>query len=493
MRENGVMFQYFEWYMDTQNDLWNRLKKDAKHLKEIGVTSIWIPPCFKATSGYDTGYGVYDLYDLGEFDQKGGVKTKYGSKDELLECIEELHNNGIQVYADVVLNHKANGDEKEKISVIKVDENNRLHNLSEPYDIEAWTKFTFPGRKDKYSNFKWNFNLFTATDYDALHNESGVFLIVGENKKFSENVDSEKGNFDYLMFNDVDVNHPIVKEELKSWSEWFIKMTKVDGFRFDALKHIDALFIKEFTENIKSKYKDFYCVGEYWNRDLFSLESYMNIENYTMDLFDVPLHFNFFEASKRGRDYDMRTIFNGSVVQKNKEIAVTFVDNHDSQPYQALESFVDAWFKPLAYSLILLRKDGYPCVFYGDYYSIKGENPIDGNQELLDKLLYIRSNHSYGEQTDYFDHGNVIGWVRSGNEEHPYGCAVVMSNGDEGFKEMYMGEKYKGKVFADYLGNRADKIEVNEEGMASFPCNAGSVSVWIQDEVTPEEAYIKKE
>ena len=44
------------------------------------------------------------------------------------------------------------------------------------------------------------------------------------------------------------------------------------------------------------------------------------------------------------------------------------MDNHDSEPGQALESFIENWFKPLAYALILLRKGGLPCVFYGDYY-----------------------------------------------------------------------------------------------------------------------------
>ena len=44
------------------------------------------------------------------------------------------------------------------------------------------------------------------------------------------------------------------------------------------------------------------------------------------------------------------------------------MDNHDTQPCQSLESWVEPWFKPLAYALILLRRDGYPCVFQGDYH-----------------------------------------------------------------------------------------------------------------------------
>lgn len=55
----------------------------------------------------------------------------------------------------------------------------------------------------------------------------------------------------------------------------------------------------------------------------------------------------------------MRRIFEGTLTDVRPEYAVTFVDNHDTQPGQALESFVQAWFKPLAYALILLRDDGY--------------------------------------------------------------------------------------------------------------------------------------
>lgn len=89
--QNGIMMQYFEWELANDGKHWERLKNEAKHLSEIGVTSIWFPPCFKAMNQDDVGYGVYDLYDLGEFDQKGTTRTKYGTKKELLTAIKELH------------------------------------------------------------------------------------------------------------------------------------------------------------------------------------------------------------------------------------------------------------------------------------------------------------------------------------------------------------------------------------------------------------------
>ncbi len=74
--ENGVMMQYFEWNLPNDGNLWKQLKEDASHLHEIGVTAVWIPPAYKADEQQDEGYATYDLYDLGEFDQKRNRKNE---------------------------------------------------------------------------------------------------------------------------------------------------------------------------------------------------------------------------------------------------------------------------------------------------------------------------------------------------------------------------------------------------------------------------------
>ena len=60
--------------------------------------------------------------------------------------------------------------------------------------------------------------------------------------------------------------------------------------------------------------------------------------------------------------------FDNTLLQARPTHAVTVVDNHDTQPLQALEAPVMSWFKGIAYALILLRDEGYPCVFYPDLY-----------------------------------------------------------------------------------------------------------------------------
>ena len=481
MAENDVMMQAFEWYLPNDGNYYNNLKQKVSDLKEKGFNSIWLPPLFKATNTDDVGYGVYDIYDLGEFDQKGDVRTKYGTLEELRELIDEIHKHDMHVYADVVLNHKAGADFTETFRAIQVDENDREKEISDVHDIEGWTGFNFPGREGKYSDFEWNFNHFTGTDYDQKEDVTGVFKILGENKSWSEGVSDEKGNFDYLMFADIDHKHPDVKADLFHWGEWFINHVDIDGMRFDALKHIEDGFIEEFIKHIEEvSDKDLYFFGEYWQNDPDSKSKYLYEVKYNTDLFDVVLHYNMEQASKDIDNFDMRKIFDHTLVQEHPLLAVTFVDNHDSQPGQSLESFVQPWFKKIAYGLILLRKDGYPCVFYGDYYGLGGDNPIEGQKEMIDQLIDIRKRYAYGEQTDYMETEDLIGWVRHGNDEHPGTLAVVISTGNMNELRMEVGKVHAGKTFVELTGDNPNEIVIDEEGFANFEVGPGTLTCWAE-------------
>ena len=480
MNRNHTMMQFFEWHVAADGNHWKRLRETAPELKAVGIDSIWVPPVTKAASAEDTGYGVYDLYDLGEYDQKGTVRTKYGTKQELVDAIEACKKNDIAVYVDLVMNHKAGADETEVFQVIEVDPNDRMKDISKPFEIEGWTKFTFPGRGDEHSSFKWNFNHFNGTDYDAKEGRTGVFRILGENKTWNQNVDDEFGNYDYLMFANIDYSHPDVKKEMIEWGKWLVDTIHCNGFRLDAIKHINHEFIKEFAvEMFKKCGKDFYIVGEFWHSDLESCRQFLNTIDHKIDLFDVSLHYKLQAASLEGKDFDLTKILDDTLVQTHPANAVTFVDNHDSQPHEALESWVDDWFKQSAYALILLRQDGYPVVFYGDYYGIEGPTPVEGKKAAIDPLLYTRYHKAYGEQEDYFDHPNTIGWIRRGVDEiERSGCAVVISNGDNGEKRMFVGEHRAGEVWVDFTHNRKESVTIEKDGWATFPVNGGSVSVW---------------
>ena len=480
--QNGLLFQAFEWYLSDDGNYYDDMVLKLDELKEIGVTAIWLPPVYKATGTNDVGYGTYDLYDLGEFDQKGSLRTKYGTKEQLKNLIKEIHDRDMSVYADVVLNHKAGADGSEKFDAIMVDENDRTQDVGEIQEIEAWTEFNFPGRGEKYSQFKWNHNHFTGVDYDNITETKAIYRIIGENKGWNLGVSNEKGNFDYLMFSDIDLAHPDVKEELNNWAIWFIDELNLDGFRMDALKHMDQVFVKEFLNHVREvKGEDFYVLGEYWMNDAGENNEYLDKIDYKSDLFDVSLHFNLFEAANNSDNFDLRQVFDETLVKTHPTMSVTFVDNHDSQPGQSLESWVEPWFKEIAYGIILLRKEGYPSLFYGDYYGTGGENPQEGMKNKIDNLAKIRKNYSYGEQDDYFESESNIGWVRHGDENHPHKSATVISTGDMATIKMFVGEEEAGKEYSDYTENNENNIKIDDEGFGEFQVGPGSISVWIED------------
>lgn len=482
-KDNGTMMQYFEWDLSYQDNLWNKMKNDSRDLKNSGITSFWIPPAYKACDGKDgVGYAAYDLYDLGEFNQKGSKRTKYGTKEELHSAIKAAHEAGIRVYGDIVLNHKMGADNVEKVRCVEVSPNNRNQEISRDFDFNAYTSFTFGERQDKYSDFKWHWYHFTGIDEVQQDNSKKIFKIRGEGKSWNWEVEGENGNYDYLMGADIDYNHPEVVKETNKWGEWFTNTLNLDGYRLDAVKHIKFDFYKNWLNNQRSKSgKELFTVGEYWSEDLGKLQNYINKTDRTMSLFDVPLHKNFYDASTGSGYFDMRNIQSSTLVGTDPVKAVTFVDNHDTQPGQAFSySYVQSWFKPLAYTFILTRDQGYPCVFYGDYYGIPSKG-IEPMKPKLDSLLLARKDYAYGPQHDYFDNKDIVGWTREGDQEHAKsGLAALITDGNGGSKWMYVGKHFSGKTFYDCTGNRQDFVTINKDGWGEFKVNGGSNSVWIQ-------------
>ncbi len=479
--ENKTIIQFFEWYLPSDASLWNEANKKAKSLAEMGFTDVWLPPAYKGTGGKDdVGYGVYDMYDLGEFNQKNTVKTKYGSKDEYISAINSLKNEGLKILADVVLNHRLGADETEIVKARVYDINNRNHFIEER-EIKAYTKFNFDGRNNKYSNFKWNYTHFDGCDWDANTNEQNLYLF--ENKNWDDQVDLEKGNYDYLMGSDLDLNNPEVYDEITFWGKWYLNLTNVDGFRVDAVKHINFTNLSKWIIAMrKFKNNNLFVIAEYWNSHLPALKYYLDKTANTMHLFDVPLHYNFYKAANSNGMFDMSKILDNTLLKDRSNRAITIVDNHDTQPGQALESFINLWFKLHAYSLILLKKDGIPCVFYGDLYGIQNNNiPPIGKD--LENLIKLRKDIAYGDEITYFDDENTIGFTRLGSlEKENSGLCVIMTDSKGGTKRMCMGEKFIGEIMVDIFQNTKEEIKIGEDGCADFIVNDGSVSVYVLKE-----------
>ncbi|WP_068081484.1 alpha-amylase [Novosphingobium rosa] len=489
-----TLLQFFHWYYPEGGKLWAEVAQKAQGLAEMGVTDVWLPPAYKgASGGASVGYDTYDLFDLGEFDQKGAVATKYGGRAGLEAATRALSEAGLRVIHDVVFNHKMGADEKERVHVHRVNPEDRTQIEDEAFEADAYTKFTFPGRAGQHSQFVWDVKCFAGVDCVENPDEQGVFRLVNEygDGEWNEEVDDELGNFDYLMGADVEFRNRAVYEELKYWGRWLADQLPVQGFRLDAAKHIPAWFFRDWVGHMRDTVdSELFVVAEYWKPDMEALRQYLDLVDKQLMLFDVALLHHFHEASRAGADYDLRTIFDGTLVAEEPDHAVTVVGNHDTQPLQALEAPVESWFQPLAYALVLLRAGGVPCVFYPDLYGAQySDAGGDGGEyqitiepvPCLPRLIEARQRFAHGEQTDIFDEASSIAFVRHGTADEP-GCVVLISNGDEAGKVVELGPDHAGAGFRDFLGHCQEEIHADEEGRVNLRVNGGSVSVWVRSD-----------
>ncbi len=565
---NGTILQCFHAQLPAPastsqpagDTLWQRLAQDAPDLAKAGFSALWLPPMTKASGGAtDMGYSAYDLYDLGEFDQCGSVATKYGDRTQLSGAIAAAQNAGLQVYGDVVLHRKHGGDGTELLEGTPVSWRDRNRAMAPAQMIQAHSQFTFPGRAARYSDMTWCGEHFQLVNHNCLAAAGATEkrpLYRLKLKSFSTEIDvrlgaqgqscqpcldessakeilGDKSPSSFAgssLACELDLDIPAVVEALNDWGQWFLTTTGIDGLRLDGAKHMTASFVRDWVKQLRagrasqSGNQSFgqssgqstsqlpkpplFIMGDCWSDRVNDLHWYIAKTEGQLSLFDVPLHYNFHRASRQESYYDLRNIFKGTLTDEQPALAVTFVDNHNSQSRSLLESPVENWFKPLAYALILLRQEGYPCVFAADYYGAQysiGEIQNDNAEEnaeqsaedltaassekvrevqlpshrpLLEQLLFARSHHAYGAQHDYFEQYNIIGWTRLGDAAHPQAIAVVMSNGHSG--EQWMATGKPNAQFVDITGHLHNPVWTNGDGWAAFGCPQRSVSVWVQ-------------
>jgi hypothetical protein len=167
------------------------------------------------------GYGIYDPYDLGEFDQRGGVATKYGTRAEYLAAVAACRAAGLQIDADAVFNHLMGDDAEEEFNATPHDPQSRFQPLGDQRRIRGWTHYSYPARAGAHSAMQWHWWHFDAVDYNSLEPDlQAVWRIEG--KAFDDDVDLERGDYDYLMGCDLDIDHPEVRDALKHWGTWML-------------------------------------------------------------------------------------------------------------------------------------------------------------------------------------------------------------------------------------------------------------------------------
>lgn len=187
--------------------------------------------------------------------------------------------------------------------------------------------FKFPGRGDTYSPMKYHWSHFNGVDWDESKKRSAIFKTVGPNKGWATDVSHENGNFDYLMFANLDYSRPDVQSDVLKWGEWIGTELRLSGMRLDTAKHFSFSFQKRFIDHMRRVFgPDYFVVGEYWTREVKQILSYLETMQYRLSTIDSPLAIRLSEFSQ-SQGADLRKIFDHTLVKHKPAHAVVRISH----------------------------------------------------------------------------------------------------------------------------------------------------------------------
>jgi len=331
-----MLLQGFNWEssrIEGGGAWYRKMTEMAPRLAELGFTVVWLPPPTDSVS--QEGYMPRDLYNL---------NCKYGTKEELKQCIEALHRHGIKCLGDAVLNHRC-------------------------------AQFQGPdGLWNQYGG---------KLDWDAR-------AIVSDDPHFGGQGNQSSGDFFHAAPN-IDHSQDFVKRDITEWMQWLQSEVGYDGWRLDYVRGFSGKHVKTYMESTNVSF----AVGEFWD----TLEYDYDSPKYNQDAhrqriikwiddagglagaFDVTtkgiLH-AVFERCEYWRLSDEDGQPPG-VLGRWPSRAVTFIENHDTG------STLQHWPFPTerlpeGYAYILTHP-GTPTVFYDHWKDGGLRHDI---QELMD-------------------------------------------------------------------------------------------------------------
>ncbi len=430
----GVIMQAFHWDCPREDkkefQWWNFINEKIPSLAKVGFTSLWLPPVHKAANlfGPSMGYDPYDYYDLGEFDQKGGIPTWFGTRKELEAVIESAHRLGLSLIADIVINHNSGAD---------------LQEVNPITGQSRWTVFN-----PKSEKFLRNWESFHPSMYEL---------------------------WDEMTFGDMpDLSHrnPYVYAEILKFTRWLIEEIGFDGFRYDFVKGYGANTITAIQEyHYMRDGKPFvpYGVAEFWDSATNTL-NWVNNANFSnsnpVDAFDFPLR----ELLKGLCDqygFGLRSLVNSDLILKfQPQSVVTFVENHDLRD----EGRMIINDKLLAYSYIMTH-EGYPCVFWKDYYNL--DLALEGTPNGISALVTAHEKYAAGATSILHLNDDLYIMQRRGFDGKP-GLVYVLNNRGDHWNGQWVETQWSSTEFVPVAWwSKSDMARpytqyTNSEGRAQF-------------------------
>ena len=506
-----VLFQGFHWNVhpgdhatDAGGVWWDSLATVAPRLSAGGMQTVWIPSPAKGGGGrWSMGYDPYDYYDLGSIDQKGSVRTRFGTEAQLRNAIAVMKASGLLLMADMVLNHRDGADAQSDVACAPGG--------GEPY--LQWNVFNtgsgrFPAGPDSFHSNDVHCN------YEAPYHDAPF----GQDLCYFHALD---GTFDADAASDGWYHGPhqlgAVGDSLVAWGRWMMDDLGVDEVRLDAIKHIEPGFLAPWMVELASGDQPF-ALGEFWASTSEIINYHNEVERFNstygggvqdaqIAMFDFGLRYALRDMANGGGGYDMQGLNSAGLHFSGLDpfSVVTFVENHDvdrtgwqwadcSEPgavqtgSTCVKMGTDSGHDPivsrkqLAYAVIMAA-EGRPTVFWKDYlwYGLGDE---------IDWLMSLRRMTAQGESTPMsglnpggggYNLADLWALKRDGSPTGDrYGMVLAVNDAGSGFEQStYVNSPHSNYELRDYSDAFAfETTTAFGDGRALVKARPGDYAWW---------------
>jgi alpha-amylase len=414
---------------------WDHLASQANELRRAGFTAVWLPPVLKTSDGAkpgSDGYGPFDDYDIGSKNQKGGVPTRFGNREQLQRCVAALRANGLDVYVDMV-EHQRVGDTTPFVF--------RYLGADGTPDVGRFPK--------NPSNFVPN-----------VPRDPALGGPVSDDFPFGRELAPINAKPPHYVF-----------DNLSAAADWLTRTLDVQGYRVDDVKGLSTRFLLPFL-NSKSMSGKF-AVGEFFdgNREVVNqwIFNPAGMQGRS-SAFDFPLKFMLNAMCGNPGNFNMAELDHAGLAGISPLNAVTFVENHDTDLNATQRIVIN---KMLGYAYTL-TSEGYPCVYYRDYSM---DQNCFGLKPLIDNLIWVHETLAFGETVQRWKDFNVFAYERLGAPN----LLVGLNNDPHNVRTVTVATAFGPNVsLHDYTGHAQDvvtdgtgsvtiSIPRNENG-ASYVC-----------------------
>ncbi len=344
------------------------------YIKGLGCTAVWLSPIFKNRSEMNTyhGYGIQNFLD---------IDPRFGTVKDLQKLVKEAHRRNMYVILDIVVNHT--GD-------------NWSYPGGYPYYYSDGKKFDFGfwREADPSNGIQWPDDAIWPLEFQNTE----WYRRKGEIRNWDSFPETRDG--DFCSLKEIDTSNREVLKALIDVYKYWIAVADIDGYRLDAVKHIEdsstAIFcsaIREYAQRIGKK--NFFLFGEIIGDDRF-IDQYIGRNSRIPDTnerfpsLDAALDFplwgvlegvvkGFINPAELRLRYDrFRELYSDH--GQAGQYFVTFVDNHDQTGRSPRGRFLHN--NPFRRQVILaigylLTSMGIPCIYYGTEQGFDGGGDHD--------------------------------------------------------------------------------------------------------------------